>query len=150
MVIRHAILEELARFGAAVHTCSRNEAELSRCLQQWRASNLKVTGSACDVSSPVEREKLMENVKSIFHGKLNILASRVESSQQRRNGLSETGDGRDSYKLLMSTNLDSAVHLSQLAHPLLKASGSGNIVFISSITSLIGIDTLAVYAATKG
>ena len=81
MVIRHAILEELARFGAAVHTCSRNEAELSRCLQQWRASNLKVTGSACDVSSPVEREKLMENVKSIFHGKLNILASRVESSR---------------------------------------------------------------------
>ena len=70
--------------------------------------------------------------------------------QQRRNGLSETGDGRDSYKLLMSTNLDSAVHLSQLAHPLLKASGSGNVVFISSITSLVGIDTLAVYAATKG
>ncbi|RWW44969.1 hypothetical protein BHE74_00049236, partial [Ensete ventricosum] len=48
------------------------------------------------------------------------------------------------------TNLDSAFHLSQLAHPLLKASGSGNIVFISSITSLVGIDNLAVYAATKG
>ncbi|URE26844.1 Tropinone reductase [Musa troglodytarum] len=147
--IGHAIVEELARFGAAVHTCSRNEAELSRCLQRWEAMNLKVTGSVCDVSSPVEREKLMEDVKSIFHGKLNILASRVNNAgtgfQSRVTDVTP-----EDYKLLMSTNLDSAFHLSQLAHPLLKASGIGNIVFISSMTSLIGIDTLAVYAATKG
>ncbi|RWV92186.1 hypothetical protein GW17_00045460 [Ensete ventricosum] len=70
---RHAIVEELARFGAAVHTCSRNEAELKECLQQWRALNLKVTGSVCDVSSPVERDKLMETASSIFHGKLHVL-----------------------------------------------------------------------------
>ena len=73
MVIRHAIVEELARFGAAVHTCSRNEAELNECLQQWRALNLKITGSVCDVSSDVEREKLMQTVNSVFHGKLHIL-----------------------------------------------------------------------------
>ncbi|URE26829.1 Tropinone reductase [Musa troglodytarum] len=132
--IGHAIVEELARFGAAVHTCSRNEAELSRCLQRWEAMNLKVTGSVCDVSSPVEREKLMEDVNNAGTG----FQSRV------------TDVTPEDYKLLMSTNLDSAFHLSQLAHPLLKASGIGNIVFISSMTSLIGIDTLAVYAATKG
>ncbi|URE26828.1 Tropinone reductase [Musa troglodytarum] len=144
--IGHAIVEELARFGAAVHTCSRNEAELSRCLQRWEAMNLKVTGSVCDVSSPVEREKLMEDVKSIFHGKLNILVNNAGTGFQSR----VTDVTPEDYKLLMSTNLDSAFHLSQLAHPLLKASGIGNIVFISSMTSLIGIDTLAVYAATKG
>ncbi|XP_065025020.1 noroxomaritidine/norcraugsodine reductase isoform X4 [Musa acuminata AAA Group] len=144
--IGHAIVEELARFGAAVHTCSRNEAELSRCLQRWEAMNLKVTGSVCDVSSPVEREKLMEDVKSIFHGKLNILVNNAGTGFQRP----VTDVTPEDFKLLTSTNLDSAVHLSQLAHPLLKASGSGNVVFISSITSLVGIDTLAVYAATKG
>lgn len=73
MVIRRAIVEELARFGSAVHTCSRNEAELNECLQQWRALNLKITGSVCDVSSDVEREKLMQTVNSVFHGKLHIL-----------------------------------------------------------------------------
>ncbi|RZR91820.1 hypothetical protein BHM03_00020026 [Ensete ventricosum] len=40
----------------------------------------------------------------------------------------------EDYKFVMSTNLESAFHLSQLAHPLLKASGSGSsIVFISSV-----------------
>ncbi|THU66350.1 hypothetical protein C4D60_Mb05t13220 [Musa balbisiana] len=77
--IGHAIVEELARFGAAVHTCARNEAELEKCLQRWGAMHLKVTGSVCDVSSPTEREKLMERVKSIFNGKLNILVSRSPS-----------------------------------------------------------------------
>ncbi|RZS21224.1 hypothetical protein BHM03_00053838, partial [Ensete ventricosum] len=74
-------LEELARFGAAVHTCSRNEAELNECLQQWRALNLKITGSVCDVSSDVEREKLMQTVNSVFHGKLHILLAHTCESQ---------------------------------------------------------------------
>ncbi|CAL9043774.1 unnamed protein product [Musa banksii] len=39
----------------------------------------------------------------------------------------------------MSTNLDSAFHLSQLAHPLLEASGRGSIVFISSVAAIVGI-----------
>ncbi|RZS13558.1 hypothetical protein BHM03_00045137 [Ensete ventricosum] len=73
--IGHAIVEELARFGAAVHTCARNEAELEKCLQKWEGMKLNVTGSACDVSLPAEREKLMERVASIFHGKLHILVS---------------------------------------------------------------------------
>jgi len=39
----------------------------------------------------------------------------------------------EEYSKLMATNLDSAYHLSQLAYPLLKASGNGSIVFISSV-----------------
>lgn len=83
---RYAIVEELAKLGAAVYTCSRNEEELRKCLQQWEAKNFKVTGSICDVSSAVEREKLMEKVKSEFDGKLNILVSiageRIQSSSR--------------------------------------------------------------------
>ncbi|PKI72343.1 hypothetical protein CRG98_007213 [Punica granatum] len=37
----------------------------------------------------------------------------------------------------MATNLDSVYHLCQLASPLLKASGSGSIVFVSSISGLV-------------
>jgi len=71
----HAIVEDLARFGATVYTCSRNETELNNCLQEWEKSKLKVIGSVCDVSSRAEREKLMEKVSSMFQGKLNILVS---------------------------------------------------------------------------
>lgn len=50
----------------------------------------------------------------------------------------------------MTTNFESAFHLCQLAHPLLKASGMGSIINISSIAGIVARDKLAIYAATKG
>ena len=56
----------------------------------------------------------------------------------------------EDYSFIMSTNLESAYHFSQLAHPLLKASGAGSIVFISSVAGLVGIASGTIYAASKG
>lgn len=69
------MVEELAGLGAVIHTCSRNEAELNKCLEEWRGKGFKVTGSVCDAASRSQREKLVEEVGSIFSGKLNILVS---------------------------------------------------------------------------
>ena len=69
------MVEELAGFGASVHTCSRNETELNKCLNEWRGKGFVVSGSVCDASSRVQREKLMEEVASVFNGKLNIIVS---------------------------------------------------------------------------
>ncbi|KAJ1695007.1 hypothetical protein LUZ63_011705 [Rhynchospora breviuscula] len=74
--IGRAIVEELARFGVAVHTCSRNEEELNAMLNQWKSMNFHITGSICDVSNHAEREKLMDEVRTIFNGKLDILSGR--------------------------------------------------------------------------
>lgn len=52
--------------------------------------------------------------------------------------------------MLMATNLESSYNLCQLAYPLLKASGSGNIVFISSVAGLVHIFSGSIYGATKG
>lgn len=38
----------------------------------------------------------------------------------------------------------------QLAHPLLKASGNGSIVFVSSVAGLVYVGGGSVYASTKG
>lgn len=51
---------------------------------------------------------------------------------------------------MMATNLESAYHLCQLSHPLLKASGSGSIVFISSVCGLVAVFSGSLYAMTKG
>lgn len=69
------MVEELAEFGASVHTCSRNEAELNKCLKEWEAKGFVVSGSVCDASSRAHRERLVEEVASVFGGKLNILVS---------------------------------------------------------------------------
>ncbi|KAL6978024.1 tropinone reductase I, partial [Sarracenia purpurea var. burkii] len=51
----------------------------------------------------------------------------------------------------MATNLESAYHFCQLAHPHLKASGNGIVVLISSVAGLVHIGSAgSIYGATKG
>ncbi|KAF4377477.1 hypothetical protein F8388_024968, partial [Cannabis sativa] len=50
---------------------------------------------------------------------------------------SATNYGVEEYSNMMNTNVESPYHLSQLAHPLLKASTKASIVFISSIAGAI-------------
>lgn len=51
---------------------------------------------------------------------------------------------------LMTTNFDSAFHFCQLAYPLLKASGAGSIVFVSSVAGVLSLNIGSIYGATKG
>uniref|UniRef100_A0A2P2KDP1 Uncharacterized protein MANES_10G026600 n=1 Tax=Rhizophora mucronata TaxID=61149 RepID=A0A2P2KDP1_RHIMU len=143
--IGNATVEELAGLGARVHTCSRNETELNKCLKDWEAKGFPVTGSVCDASSPPQREKLIEEVASVFNGKLNILVNNVGTNI--RKPTTEYTD-EEFYKL-MATNFESAYHLCQLAHPLLKASGAGSIVFISSVAGLCHIGSGSIYGPSK-
>jgi Tropinone reductase 1 len=74
--IGHAIVEELAAFGARVHTCSCNVDELEECRRRWAAKGLQVTVSVCDVAVRAEREALIDTVKDVFAGQLDILVSK--------------------------------------------------------------------------
>ena len=56
----------------------------------------------------------------------------------------------EDFSFLMATNFESAYHLSQLAHPLLKTSGAASIVFISSVGGVVSTETGSIYAAAKG
>ncbi|CAM0874086.1 unnamed protein product [Alopecurus aequalis] len=147
--IGHAIVEELAGFGARVHTCSRNAAELEECRRQWEEKGLPVTVSVCDVSVRAEREKLIETVTQTFDGKLDILVNNAGQFPLKA-ALEWTAE---EYSQLMSTNLESCFHLSQLAHPLLlraSIAGGGSIVNISSISGSIAYPGVALYAISKG
>ncbi|XP_061360911.1 tropinone reductase homolog isoform X6 [Gastrolobium bilobum] len=144
--IGYAIVEELAEFGAAVHICARNQEDINKCLEEWKNKGFSVTGSACDILSRDQRENLMEDVASIFHGKLNILVNNAATSINK----SITDYTAEDITTIMGTNFESGYHLCQLAHPLLKASGYGSIVFISSIAGLTALPICSVYAASKG
>ncbi|CAA7017542.1 unnamed protein product [Microthlaspi erraticum] len=141
-----AVVEELAMLGARVHACARDESQLQERLLEWQAKGFQVTTSVCDVSSREQREKLMETVSSIFQGKLNILVNNVGTGV-----LKPTTDcTAEEFSFIMATNLESAFHLSQLAHPLLKASGSGSIVLMSSVAAVVNLSFLSIYGASKG
>ena len=74
-MIRYAIVEELAALGATLHTCSRNEADVNKCVHEWETKGFQVTGSVCDLSFRAQREELINTVSHQFNGKLNILVS---------------------------------------------------------------------------
>ncbi|KAG4973987.1 hypothetical protein AAZX31_11G132200 [Glycine max] len=144
--IGHAIVEELTGFGARVHTCARNEHDLTKCLKNWNDSGFDVTGSVCDVSVPHQREALMESVSSLFHGKLNILINNVGTNIRKP----VTDFTSAEFSTLIDTNLGSVFHLCQLAYPLLKASGMGSVVFVSSVSGFVSLKSMSVQGATKG
>lgn len=144
--IGRAVVEELAALGAAVHTCSRKESELRERLKEWEAKGFRVTGSVCDVSVRDQRELLLRDVAGRFAGKLDILVNNVGTNFTKPT----TEYSADDYSFIMTTNLESAYHLCQLAHPLLKASGSASIVFISSVSGVVAISSGSIYAMTKG
>ncbi|KAL0923881.1 hypothetical protein M5K25_004666 [Dendrobium thyrsiflorum] len=143
--IDQAIVEELARLGATVHTCVRNESELNECLKKWKILKLNLSGSVCDISSRSKREKLMDTVSSLFQGKLDILINNAGKGlfKGALNSIEED------YSTITATNLESGFHLSQIAHPLLKASGGGSIVFIYSIARIVAFPASTIYSATK-
>ncbi|XP_010256817.1 PREDICTED: tropinone reductase homolog At5g06060-like isoform X3 [Nelumbo nucifera] len=142
----HAIVEELAGLGAIVHTCSRNEDELNCCLGDWMTKGFQVTESVCDVSAQLQRKDLMETVSSVFSGKLNILINNA-GTNIRKPTIEYTAE---EFSTIITTNFESAFHLSQLAYPLLKSSGKGSVVFISSVAGLVALGIGTASAACKG
>lgn len=144
--IGHAIVEELAWLGAAVHICARTKDDISKCLKDWEAKGYQITGSVCDVSVQAEREELMKTVSTVFSGKLNIFVNSA-AAYIFKDTLDYTPE--DHIKV-MTTSFEAAYHFSTLAHPLLKASGSGNIVFISSVAAVVAIPLVSNYSACKG
>lgn len=56
----------------------------------------------------------------------------------------------EEFAFIMATNFESVYHTCQLAHPRLKASGNGSIVFISSVAGVTAIGSGTLYAASKG
>ncbi|KAJ0028551.1 hypothetical protein Pint_35357 [Pistacia integerrima] len=145
--IGHAIVEELAGFGAHVHTCSRKQTELDQCLKEWKSIGFTVTGSVCDLLDRAQRENLIKTVSSVFSGPLNILVNNAGKFI----GKTAIEFTEEDISTTMAANFESAYHLCQLSHPLLKASGNGNVIFISSIASVMATSQFSsIYAASKG
>jgi Tropinone reductase 1 len=143
--IGQAIVEELAGLGVSVYTCARSGDDVEKSLATWRAAGWNVEGCVCDVSDRQAREGLFSKVADHFGGKLDILINNVGFSIWKPT-LEYTGED---YSSVMSTNLESVFHSCQLAHPLLKASGDGSIVSISSIAGVVGFLPGVVYGGSK-
>jgi Tropinone reductase 1 len=148
-----AVVRELAELGAAVVTCARTVDSTAGAEPMPAGVHIV----QADVSARADRERLLATATSLLaqgstarplsilinNAGMNIRKPTVEYSEQE-------------FATVMSTNFESAFHLSQLAHPLLKAAsprvgaGGSSIVMVSSVSGGPSTtNTGTVYAATK-
>ncbi|GAX74323.1 hypothetical protein CEUSTIGMA_g1772.t1 [Chlamydomonas eustigma] len=122
--IGKAIVEEFCALGAQIFTCARNEEELSMNLNAWKNKGFNVQGCIADVSIREDRVHLIAKVHEAFGGQLHVLVNNVGTNVRK-----PTVEYTDQeYQHIMSTNLESAYHLTQLCHPLLKRGATQDII----------------------
>lgn len=128
--IGKAVVEELASLGATVFTCSRNADELKAAVEAWHARGLAIAGVAADVSTPEGRERLLRECGEsqragspgdVEPARLDILVNNV-GTNVKKPSVEYT---KEDFDKVFGTNLESAVALTALAHPLHEARGGG-------------------------
>jgi Tropinone reductase 1 len=140
-----AIAKELAALGAEVLVVARKSPDVDATVAAIRGDGGKAQGCPADLSTAEGRQAVRARVDGLGGG-LHVLVNNVGMNIR-----APTLDyPMESLRQLMSANLESAFGLSQLMHPLLKAS-RGAIVNVSSIASrtIVRMSTAA-YSMTKG
>ncbi|KAL6762496.1 hypothetical protein V8C86DRAFT_2518682 [Haematococcus lacustris] len=141
-----AIVEHFCKLGAKVFICARSKDDLEASISKWRSQGFEVQGRVADVSQREQREALMTAVASEYQGRLDILVNNV-GTNIRKPTVDYTSE---EYSRLMTTNLESAYHLCQVAHPLLKASGQAVVLCNSSVAGgPTAMRSGTIYAMTK-
>lgn len=129
--IGKAAADELTSLGAEVFSVSRN----------YTGSG----GMKCDVTNKDDRQKLFDKINSMWGGKLDILVNNAGTNNRKQ--ILEGSD--DDYRELIDLNLTSTVEMCRLFHGLLKKSGEGAIVNVSSVAGETFVGSGAAYAVTK-
>jgi len=125
-----AAAKELEALGAEVFCISRN----------YEGAN----GMKCDVIDPVQRDILYKELKTKWHT-LDILVNNAGTNNRKQ----ILDSAKKDYKELTQLNMDSVFEMCKLFHPLLKKSGDGAIVNVTSVAGGVSVGTGATYAMTK-
>ena len=141
-----AIARGLAAAGASVMLCSRTQAEVECIAAEIVRNGGKAAAVVADTSDRASCQHLIDQTISKF-GKLNVLVNNAGiDSISPAEDLTD-----DAWERVVNTNLKGYFICSQLAARQMLAQGSGgSIVNNSSICSIIGVNGLTVYSATKG
>lgn len=145
--IGKAVVEECCELGGNVFTCGRHEDELRQCIHSLRERGYNVDGVIADVSTAAGRDIFYQAANKHFNGVVDVLVNNVGTNIRKK----AIEYSEEEYKLIMSTNLESAFYLCQTFHPCLKASGKGSVINIGSVAggNHLSIKSGVIYAMTK-
>lgn len=139
--IGRVIVESYLAQGATVHSCDVSQSMLDECCEQ----NSELTSSLCDVSNEIQVNRLFEDLLK-HHGRLDILVNNAGIS----GATAAIEDVEiDDWDRTIAVDLRGTFLVTRLAVPLLKKSGGGSIINMSSNAGLFGTPLRSPYAAAK-
>ncbi|HVF67172.1 MAG TPA: SDR family oxidoreductase [Pyrinomonadaceae bacterium] len=128
--IGYASALELAREGARVFICSRDEGRVREAAERITSeTGAEVTGVAADVTSDADAEAFV-NAALDASGRLDVLVTNAGGSP----GSTFEETGLDAYRRAFELNALSAIRLARLAVPVMRERGWGRIVNVTSIS----------------
>ena len=142
--IGEAIVRQFLDLGASVFIIARDNDLLQQQLSEYRHQGHSVEGLAADVSQPGVAVQIIDAVKAVWHS-VDILVNNA-GTNIRKSTVDYTSA---EYEHIVNTNLRSAYELSQATYPLLKASGAGKVLFVSSVSGLSHTSSGSLYGMTK-
>lgn len=135
-----AVAEALARAGAETVLASRNRAALEEAAARLRSEGLKAEALELDVASRESRLRAAEAAAAadilMNVAGMNLRKPMVDYSPEE-------------YARIVETNLTGLFELTQMAGRGMIARGRGKVVFIGSLTSVLGLPYASVYGVTK-
>jgi NAD(P)-dependent dehydrogenase (short-subunit alcohol dehydrogenase family) len=139
-----ALARELAREGARVAICARDEAELAQARTELEASGGEVVALQCDVSARDEVARLVAEIEERL-GPVEILINNAGTIQV---GPVETMTPED-YEHALQVHFWGPLHTTFAVLPGMRRRGAGRIVNIASVGGKISVPHLLPYSASK-
>lgn len=143
--IGRAVAELVARRGARVTLCGREQDEVDQALREWPAGVRVAVGRAVDVSDDAAVAALVEDgVRR--EGRLDVLV--VAAGIQRYGTAAETTPAE--WDEVLAVNLTGCFLVVRHALPHLRRAGGGSVVIVSSVQALATQASVAAYTTSKG
>ena len=129
----------LAEEGVNVAICARGEEALRTAENEIAKKGIKVYAQTCDIGDAEQLDAFLDTVKGKF-GNVDILINNVSALR--------LGDEYKDWETSINVDLLGSVRATRKVIPWMIESGSGNIIFISSVSGLEAGSPPA-YAAAK-
>ena len=141
----------LGRLGARV-VLAATTARVDERVHELRELGVSATGFVGDLTDPDVAARLVDDCVR-EHGRLDVVvnnAGMVSATEPDTLGGGIDATDPDRWRRSISRNLDTAYFVTRAAMPHLRASGSGRVVFVSSVTgAAMGMRHEVGYAASK-
>jgi 3-oxoacyl-[acyl-carrier protein] reductase len=138
--IGRAIAQNLAKEGADVAICSRQQENVDATITAFSDYPGKVIGDAVDVTDPEGFKKWVDSVAAELGG-IDIFIANVTAGSPPA--------GSSIWDAATNTDIQATVSCIDAALPLLKQSENGSIIYISSMAGIIATPAIPAYGAAK-